>query len=239
MAPLTLEMAFVPAGYYEQEDEEEFDFGDSSAKPLYQDIPTEVCASAEQAHGTSAGLEPVNSTTQSSPLELELEAEKEEVDDPTQFDDACTTTSSPARGEGGGGGRGLSSTDFPSASPISSVSLNGNHVNQNSIHSPVTFKISTSRQESEESMVSCDGTTTSSAAAANVGGVPAPSDASDAFERACGGADGGASGRGMSCDPEMSRQSKALEVGEDLKVAVSRGNVVLVSKMLDQGDLLV
>ena len=204
-------MDFVPAGYYEQEDEEEFDFGDSSAEVPYQDTPAgiEVCSSAKLAHGTSAG-------------QLELEAEKEEAEDAGQFEDACTSSPTPS----GHGGEGVSSSDFPSVSPISSVSWNGGH-DPNRTHSPVTFNISTSRQESEESMLSCGGT-------AAAGDVSKPG---GAFERARGGAvdDDDDGGRDVSCDPAMSRQLKALEVGEDMKVAVSRGNVELVSKMLDQG----
>lgn len=201
-------MDFVPAGYCECEDGEEFDFGDNYVPGQYEGGPIEVIEPSKAPQDAPL--------TQDKPLTLTRagnyqEGGKEgEAKSCSSSDSYLGGTCSPSPVKGG---KGSLSTDC--SSDTSQSSINSYHGNQNNLsNSPVTFKISNSRQESLEESDDVGG------------GVPEPTSTLMS------------GGRKDTCDLGTIRSSgelKALEVEEDMKVAVARGNVEYVTRRLDNG----
>ena len=212
----SLEMAFVPAGYYEFEEEEvdgEFDFGDGYAAGV-----VEVVSSGGGARGS-----PVASLKQQGSGSL-LEAGNEEDEVKGRGVDLASS-SSPLKERKER--KGSLSSQFSDASQTSSSSLHGKN---NASSSPVKFNISSGNPESEDSVELNE-------EVPKVRATPKPGSRSDAALKPLGG------GRGTpSCAQDkkgegggMRGRLAGMEMAEDMKVAVTRGNVEQVRKMLDEG----
>lgn len=199
-------MAFVPAGYYECPEEDEFDFGDNYI----------------QEEGPVGPTEPEETALSTQDPSLKSPDHAEDIVG-KGYDVGSASPVSP--GKGGKGS--LSSTEFSLDISESSTGSHGNESgNKDSSSSPVTFKISTSRQESVDSVEPSGG----------VSGREV-TESTGTFTRS--------GGRGESCDLGgescdmgtmlSSGKLKSLELEEDMKVAITRGNVEQVTRILDEG----
>lgn len=201
----SLEMAFVPGGYYDEVEEEGgFDFGDDFQ---YEHNPLEVCG------GTAIKPEQALSSSLEQVIVREAGRKEDEVDE-ERFSGSLPKEG----GDGSPSGEDCSS-DMSSQSPNTSCLARKNR--SNSRCSPVKFKISS--QESEDSVEYSDEATEPSVFEPL--GVLKPS-----------------IGRVVPCDrdggmarEESKGQLRALEVGEDMKVALGKGNMEQVKRILDEG----
>ena len=210
-------MAFVPAGYYEFDGEDEdFDFGDGYVDQ-YEVTKVEVSQSTEEESFAEALLERGSAR---SLVEVELEVREEAP---------LSAGSAAAAGDAPSTLKGILSNS-PEGSP--SASRRGNRSKSSNSSSPVRFNISNSPTESDDS-------------AELVRDVPKPVSTSLVSR---GANDRG--GRGMSCDRDddddegsrgqlMDERSKGrlsqLEMMENMKVALKRGNCEQVVRLLDEG----
>lgn len=201
----SLEMAFVPAGYFEsEENEEEFDFGDNYVRGQYA---VEVLEPAKLARGTSSTLDKALTTPGK-------EVEHEGVTSYSHSDNLIEATCPPSPAKVG---EGSLSTDSFSDVTQSSYPGGVDGSKKTVGNSPVTFNVSNSRRESLEE---CDDASPSE-------GVTEPNSALTH-----------SGGRGASNDASATRSSgclKSLEAEEDFKVAVTRGNVEHITRILDEG----
>jgi hypothetical protein len=204
----SIEMDFVPAGYSEGEEDQlddEFDFGDSYTPGQFVQDPI-VAPEVKQAASLTISHQ------------QEAGNEKEDCHSMSKAKDGRVCSRTPAKGQGAGGrGKGsLASSDCYSEVSQSSSDLCLNHAKADS---PVTFNISNSPQES---LGNSDEDTSPGKR-----NIPEPSNtltSSHVRERSC--------DRGVI---KSSGQLKSLEREEDLKVALTRGNVEHVSRMLEEG----
>ena len=215
-------MAFVPAGYYEAEyqEEDEFDFGDGIIQGQFEGAPIEVS--------------PAVTARAASPLDKELRGFSLQQDG-----QLMTSPVSPVKG-----GKGSLSDCSLDLSVESSCSGSGNeHPRQaneggSSIEcSPIKFRISNSQCESENSLELSDNHSLSNAGSSvNSGGVK---EAELLGGRGLGG--GGALeplGESDGGSAKSRGWLESLEAEEAMKLAVTKGNVDKVTKMLDKGVML-
>ncbi len=196
-------MSFVPAGYYDNEEEgnDGFCFGDEYNDDQLEDSPVVV----------SKSLKETSITSPRPSEEPSLEA---------GYEEGKVSTNGPVKG---GKGSLFSADSFSDTSLESSTPYHGNH-SQGEENQPVKFNISGEHLEFDKAAENlCEDPTGKEYKAFNSlrKSVSGPS-ASSGLDRA--------RSRG---------QLKQLEALEDMKVALSRGNVEQVERLLNEGMLAV
>lgn len=203
-------MSFVPAGYYDSEEDDGFYFGDEFDGGQFDDIPSEATKPTNGA--SSAPLKPSNHFQKTDFENSQVSSNQERLN-------GGISHQAPVKG---GSESLLSSNSFSSGiSQESSVPRHSNNPQEEA--GTVNFAISAEQLDSsspEKSKSYKD----------PIGHQHAPF---SSFGKAVNGLSSSSQDRTSS-----KKQVKQLEALEDMRVALSRGNIEQVKKLLDEGTRL-